>query len=178
MGAEAQRGDAKRWVGVPSNYGAVARRSLGAEAEALEAGPERRSAALRRGASGRQDCEAGGDGPRRSAGGVDRTPPWTSPAAPVGLGVEPGADLAQTAARFPREPGHAHLARGDLPGTIRPGPRRVARRADGLPSVWAGPSHATGASGWSREVLCHLGDHDQGTTRRGGRPGGAGSLGG
>ena len=53
--------------------------------------------------------------------------------------VEPGADLPGSAGTVPRPAGDARGPRDDLPGPLRPGPRRTAPRAGPAPCAPAAP---------------------------------------
>jgi hypothetical protein len=95
----------------------------------------------------------------------------------MGNGLEPGADRPALADRLSRRRDDAHQPRGRLPGALRPGPRRAATRADRLPAHRTGAAGAAGANP-PRQVLRHARDPDQPASGGGGRPGGAGTLGG
>src|SRR3954462_15826885 len=138
------------------------------------AAPGRAGAAGPAGArSGRRPGRA-----RRAGGDLEGPSPRTAAASALGERVEPAADLPAPAARLPRRWDDADQARGHLPVALRPRPRRAAARADGLTAHRASPPRAAGAESGAWPVACRARGDDQPAPGRGGRPGGAGALGG
>ena len=158
--------------------GAVACRAGGAAPEAGEAGHEPGAADVCAGPAGRRRRRSGRGGGRRAGGDLEGPSPRTAAAPALGERVEPAADLPAPAARLPRRRGDADQPRGHLPVALRPRPRRAAARADGLPAHRACAPRAAGAEPRARQVARRARGDDQPAPGGGGRPGGAGALGG
>ena len=121
---------------------------------------------------------AGRRGDLRATRALERPPARASPAPQVGQGVEPGADRPPAAAGLPGRRDDAHQSRGHLSGALCSGPRSAAPRADRLPAHRTGVADAASAHAREGKVLRLPRDHDQRTSRRGGRSRGPGPLGG
>ena len=180
--AAAQRGHAQRQAGVSGQHGAVARRAVGASAEAGETGYERSVAGVCAGTAGRVHVRVhvrpgrvrGGRAGRRLEGSAA----WTAAEPALGQGVEPAADRPAPAARFFRRRNHAHQPRGDLSGALRPGPGCAEARADGLPAHGTRAAGAAGAHARAGQVVCHSRGAHQRAPGGSRRPRCAGPLGG
>lgn len=177
-GDPAQCRDAQRRPGLQGEHRAMARRPLRPAAQDREAGDERGPPRLRRGSPRRQDLGAGRPPVGRARDVMEGPSSWPSPAAEMGAGMEPRADLARTAARLSRGPADARLARGHLPGALRPVPRGPASGADRLPANRPRAAGSPVAPRRSRHVLRLAGDHDRRAAGRGGGPGRPRPLGG
>ena len=79
---------------------------------------------------------------------------------------------------FPDDESMRISPRGDLPGAVRPGPRRAAPRADRVPAHRTGAARAPGPDPRARQGVRHRRGADQPAARRGRRPGRSRALGG
>ena len=109
--------------GVSCDDGAVARRAIGASAEAGKARAQRGIAHLCGGTTGWRD--RGSQRCFRSRPGriLERTSARTAAGSSVGQGLEPGADCSPLAGRLPGRWDDAHQSRSHLPGVVRPNSR-------------------------------------------------------
>src|SRR5205809_677225 len=96
----------------------------------------------------------------RPGGAVHRSSPRSSSGPTVGNVVEPRADLESVEARLPRGCDHEDIARGDLSGSVHPGPRRAQARARRLSAYWTSAACAPGTHEGPRQAVRHPGDHD------------------
>src|SRR5947199_460214 len=96
----------------------------------------------------------------RPGGAVHRSTPRSSSGPTVGNVVEPRADLESVVTRLPRGVDHEDIARGDLSGSVHPGPRRAQARARRLSAYWTSAACAPGTHEGPRQAVRHPGDHD------------------
>ena len=62
---------------------------------------------------------------------------------------------------FPDDENHADLTRGDLPGPLYPGSRRIEARARRVPPDGQSAARAAGSHAWAGKEVRPSGDHDQ-----------------
>ncbi len=113
----------------------------------------------------------------RSCSVLEEPPGWPATESAMGQGMEPGADSPALADRLSGRRDNAYQPRSHLSGIVRPRPRSVAPRTDGLLANKTGVAGAEGASTQPRQRLCLAGDHDQQASGRSSRSGGARTLG-